>query len=191
MKEDSDEGLPEIKFFVAALKEESSAISPRDFLEAGSDGRKFPGLYSWWVDEEGALELADGLGHHISKGMIYAGLAGATRWPSGRRSSNTLWLRIAKMHLIANHQLSTFRFTIGAILASVEGSEEIDEVALTRWMESHLKVIAVPYEDADSLGQVEAAVLAELDPPLNLKGMTGTPLRRKLTDLRRRVARKQ
>ena len=188
MKEDSDEGLSEIKFLVAALEEESSAISPHDFLEAGGDGRKLPGLYSWWVNEEGALDLTNGLGHRVAAGMIYAGLAGATRWPSGRRSSNTLWLRIAKMHLGANHQLSTFRFTIGAILASVEGSQQIDEVALTRWMKAHLKVIAVPFRDADSLEQVEEAVLVELDPPLNLKGMTSTPLRRKITDLRRMVA---
>lgn len=187
MNEVVGEGVPDIESLVASLREESSAISPVDFLASGSSGRELPGLYSWWVDEEGALELAAALGHHISTGMIYAGLAGATRWPSGKRSSNTLWLRIAKMHMGTNHELSTFRFTIGAILASVEGSDEIDEIALTRWMESHLQVIAVPYENADSLGRVEAVVLAELDPPLNLKGMAGTPLRRKLTDLRRRV----
>jgi hypothetical protein len=189
MSEVLDEGLPEIDSLVAALKEESSAISPQNFIAAGRSSGKLPGLYSWWVDEEGAVDLTNGLGHQVTTGMIYAGLAGATRWPSGKRSSNTLWLRIAKMHMGSNHDLSTFRHTLGAILASVERSQEVDEVALTRWMESHLKVIAVPFEDADSLGRVETYVLAELDPPLNLKGMTGTPLRRRVTALRGLVVR--
>jgi hypothetical protein len=30
----------------------------------------------------------------IEAGLIYAGLAGATRWPSGKRSTNTLWSRL-------------------------------------------------------------------------------------------------
>lgn len=43
------------------------------------------GLYSWWVDREGAGDLARGLGDHLPAGRIYAGQAGATQWPSGSR----------------------------------------------------------------------------------------------------------
>ena len=179
--------LPDIESLVASLRDESLTVSPKDFLAAGSIGRRSPGLYSWWVDTEGAMELTSGLGYRIPTGMIYAGLAGATHWPSGKRSSNTLWLRIATMHLGAKHEFSTFRRTIGAILASAEGRDQINEDALTMWMNTHLRVVAVPYEDADSLGRVELAVLAELDPPLNLKDMPDSPLRRRLKELRRAV----
>lgn len=180
--------LPDFDSLVATLRDESLAISPKNFLTTGSIGRNLPGLYSWWVDPEGALELTAGLGHRIPTGMIYAGLAGATHWPSGKKSSNTLWLRITSMHLGTKHEFSTFRRTLGAILASEEGRNEIDEIALTRWMDLHLRVLVVPYEDADSLGRVEQAVLAELDPLLNLMGMPDTELRRRLKELRRAVA---
>lgn len=183
----SDRPMPDIESLVASLRDESLAVSPQDFLTAGSIGRKLPGLYSWWVSGEGALELTAGLGYRITTGMIYAGLAGATHWPSGKRSSNTLWLRIATMHLDSKHEFSTFRRTIGAILASAEGKNDIDEVALSRWMDSHLRVIVIPYEDADSLGRVEETVLCELDPPLNLKGMSDSAIRRHLKVLRRAV----
>ena len=36
------------------------------------------GLYSWWVDETGADELSEGLGHRVVAGRIYAGQTGAT-----------------------------------------------------------------------------------------------------------------
>jgi hypothetical protein len=148
-----------------------------------------PGLYSWWVDPEGAVDLSTGLGLSLHPGLIYAGLAGATRWPSGRRSSNTLWSRISGMHLGGRHEFSTFRRTLGAILANARHEQEIDEARLTAWMHDHLKVIAVPFEDADTLGKLEGDVLSRLDPPLNLQGMTPTAIRRRLRELRRPHAR--
>jgi hypothetical protein len=66
----------------------------------------------------------------------------------------------------------------------------IDEVRLTRWMHEHLKVIAIPFHDADTLGRLEVDMLGKLDPPLNLQGMAQTPIRRRLTALRRPHARK-
>lgn len=181
--------LPSIESLVSLLSDESSAISPRDFLSIGREGRKVPGLYSWWVSKEGAADLTVGLGHRVSAGLIYAGLAGATRWPSGKKSTNTLWARIATMHLGSKHEFSTFRRTVGAILASAKGRDEIDEIALTEWMHLHLRVQVIPYDDADSLGQIEEEVLAALDPPLNLKGMRDSDLRKRLKDLRRAVVR--
>lgn len=35
-------------------------------------------------------------------------------------------------------------------------------------MHAHLRVVAIPVADADSLGDLETAILSELDPPLNL-----------------------
>ena len=49
-----------------------------------------PGLYGWWVDDSGARDLSRGLGLQLASGRIYAGQAGATRWPSGRPAT-TPW----------------------------------------------------------------------------------------------------
>jgi hypothetical protein len=179
----------EAEDFCMRLTDDGVALAPGEFVTRGPAALKVPGLYSWWVDSAGAADLSAGLEMPLESGLIYAGLAGATRWPSGRRSSNTLWSRISGMHLGGKHEFSTFRRTLGAILASARGEQEIDEVRLTAWMHDHLKVIAVPFEDADSLGKLEDDVLTRLDPPLNLQGMTPTATRRRLKELRRPHAR--
>ena len=177
--------------FAELLRNGTAALSPTAFLERGPSGLKVAGLYSWWADAQGAADLSEGLGHSVEAGMIYAGLAGATRWPSGKPSSNTLWSRIAGMHLGKRHEFSTFRRTLGAIHAQRSSSLAVDEEALTEWMNEHLRVLAAPYEDADTLGRLETQVLRLLDPPLNLQGMPPTPLRRRLTELRGQVSRKK
>lgn len=170
---------------VARLLRESAAVSPDEFLAMGKQAADRPGLYSWWVDDVGADVLSSGLGMPIEPGLIYAGLAGATRWPSGQRSRNTLWLRIATMHLAGNHEFSTFRRTLGAILAAEVGSTDVDEPKLSEWMRDHLRVVTISFDDRDELGRLEKRVLAELNPPLNLQGMSSTPVRRRLKELRR------
>lgn len=172
---------------VQALRDVTAALSPQHFIDQGRQSSDSPGLYSWWVDEEGADDLSHGLGLEVSPGLIYAGLAGATRWPSGMRSKNTLWLRVMTMHLGGNHEFSTFRRTLGAIVAHSNGITQIDEEGLTRWMHSHLRLITIPYDDRDSLGRLERYVLAELDPPLNLQHMAPTPIRRRLKQLRQAI----
>ncbi len=179
---------PSASLVVDQLRQADQALTPTDFLATRGAGLAGPGLYSWWVDAPGARDLTEGLGHPIGSGLIYAGLAGATRAKSGQRSSNTLWGRIRGMHLGGRHDFSTFRRTLGAALASQHGESTIDEDRLTRWMYEHLRVIAVPVADADALDQLETRVLGELDPPLNLAKMPRTPVRARLADLRRRVA---
>ncbi|PND57507.1 hypothetical protein CRM90_10875 [Mycobacterium sp. ENV421] len=173
--------------FVERLRDASLAVSPSEFLSAGKQASNSPGLYSWWVDEAGAADISDGLGLPVSPGLIYAGLAGATRWPSGKRSTNTLWLRIATMHLGGNHEFSTFRRTLGAILAEARGSRRVDEGHLSKWMLEHLQVVTVAFDDRDELGRLETRVLATLDPPLNLKSVAASSLRKRLTALRKMV----
>ena len=170
---------------LARLLCKSAAVSPDEFLEAGREVADRPGLYSWWVDEVGASALSSGLGLVIEPGLIYAGLAGATRWPSGKPSQNTLWLRIVTMHLAGKHEFSTFRRTLGAILAADSGSTAVDEQALSDWMRAHLRVVTVWFDDRDELGRLEKRVLTALDPPLNLQGMAPSPVRRRLRELRR------
>jgi ribosomal protein L29 len=183
----SADGVVSDSEVIARLLDHGAGVTPGEFLARGKASAGHPGLYSWWVDEAGAATLARGLGFPIQPGLIYAGLAGATRWPSGQRSRNTLWLRIATMHLAGNHEFSTFRRTIGAILATASGSNHIDEQALSCWIAKHLRVVTVRFDDRDELGRLEQRVLAALDPPVNLRGMSSTELRLKLAELRSRV----
>lgn len=172
------------------LTEVNEAITPEEFLASGGDGLRSPGLYSWWVDVQGAADLSRGLGQLVRPGLIYAGLAGATRSRSGRKSKNTLWGRIKTMHLGGRHEFSTFRLSLGSVLAEALGEDEINEEALTAWMHEHLRLVAVSVTDADSLGDVETDVLTELNPPLNLDKVKRDALRAQLSALRKKHGRR-
>lgn len=172
---------------VAQLRDRSTSMSLPDFLATNGESLRCPGMYSWWVDESGAYELSQGLGHRVDPGLIYAGLAGATR-SGGSTSSNTLWGRIATMHLGKRHNFSTLRYSLGSILATAHRHPTIDEELLTSWMHAHLRIVVVPVADADSLDALETVVLRELDPPVNLAKVPGTPSRRQLSALRKEYA---
>lgn len=175
----------EVAVLVERLRNGAAARTPGELLATGRRGLDVPGLYSWWVDEAGAAGLSRGLGECIEPGLIYAGLAGATRPRSGRRSTNTLWGRLQGMHLGSRRSLSTFRWSLGSILAEAGGAAALDEDRLTAWMHAHLRVVAVPVVDADALDGLETGVLAQLDPPLNLAKMPKSAVRTRLTELRR------
>ena len=89
------------------------------------------------------------------------------------------------MHLGSRSDFSTFRRSLGSVLAEVRNANGIDEEHLSRWMYEHLRVVAVPVEDADALDQLESEVLAELDPPLNLAKMSKNEVRTRLSQLRK------
>jgi hypothetical protein len=59
-----------------------------------------------------------------------------------------------------------------------------DDSRLSEWINDHLQVAPVVVEDADALGRLEESVLQRLDPPLNVRSMTPTPLRARIKDLR-------
>jgi hypothetical protein len=181
---------PDVDELIVSLLRLDEAISPATFLATGASLFRSPGLYSWWVDPNGAVDLSTGLGEPVDAGLIYAGLAGATR-SGGRKSKNTLWGRIKTMHLGGRHEFSTFRLSLGSVLAESRGDQEIDEPGLTAWMHEHLRLIAVPVADADTLGDVETQVLLQLDPPLNLDKVVRNPLRNQLSALRKKYGRKR
>lgn len=168
------------------LSEPARALSPQDLLSRGPRGLQCPGLYSWWVDEAGAADLSRGLGQPLHSGLIYAGQAGATRWPSGQSSGSTLWSRITSMHLGGAAEFSTFRRTLAAILGPALGMTSEDDPRLSAWMNAHLRVITAPLDDPDQLSAIETAVLHSLDPPLNLQGRPASSIRARLTELRHR-----
>jgi hypothetical protein len=172
---------------IALLQDEFSALPLSEVISSGRTSLAVPGMYSWWVDDAGAADLSRGLTFPIPAGLIYAGLAGATR-SGGEASSNTLWGRIATMHLGKRHEFSTLRRSLGSVLAEAEEQASIDEEQLTAWMLTHLRVITVPIADVDTLDTLESAILTELDPPLNLAKVPKTPLRRQLSALRKKYA---
>ncbi len=74
---------------VAVLGDPERAVPVPELLSSDRAALDRPGLYSWWVDESGARDLSAGLGLPVPAGLVYAGQAGATRWPSGQPSTNT------------------------------------------------------------------------------------------------------
>ena len=171
---------------VAWLLDGRNAVSPDAFLAAGRTGSDEPGLYSWWVDADGAQALSAGLGHEVAPGLVYAGRAGGRRH-SGKLSTNTLWGRLATMHLGGNREFSTFRLTLAAVLQAA-GEPVDEEAALTAWMGRHLKVAMLPLP-ADEVFPAELRLLQLADPPLNLRDMPKTPLRQRLSQLRSELGR--
>ncbi|WP_157845282.1 MULTISPECIES: DUF6884 domain-containing protein [Pseudofrankia] len=184
--EAADDRLPrtEVAALTAELTEQRRSRTPTEFLASDRQALDKPGLYTWWVDGPGARDLTAGLGERVAAGLIYAGQAGARRWPSGRRSTSTLWTRISGMHLGGRARFSTFRRSLAAALGGALNLTDDDDPQLDTWIEQHLRVITVPVADVDELGQLEATVLAVLDPPLNLDGRPATPLRERLRERR-------
>lgn len=174
----------EVDSLIDRLMDPTNRLPVTALLAGDDQGLAKPGLYSWWVDADGAQHLSQGLALPISAGLIYAGQAGATRYPSGNRSRNTLWSRLTGMHLGGNTNFSTFRLSLAAVLHQPLGLTNDNDPRLSTWMAEHLTVTAVPVSDPDDLGPLEHAVLERLDPPLNLKSMTPTPIRAGLTALR-------
>ena len=174
---------------LAALSSRAHALAPARLRDKRTTGDlAHPGLYSWWVDAPGARDLSQGLGVRLDPGLIYAGAAGATRWPSGRTSRNSLRDRIVDMHLDGSINFSTFRKTLAAILQRDHDGIRINEASLSAWMNRHLCAATWPTSLPDFLGEVELAVLHALDPPLNLRGMAQTDIRSRIRHLRSRVS---
>lgn len=155
-----------------------------------------PGLYSWWVDKDGAALLSQALPESIGPGLIYAGQAGATAWPSGKRSDATLASRVGGNHVGGRARSSTFRLTLASLLiqplklvptAPRTLSPESESV-LSQWIAQHLEVAIHLFPDADALAELEDRLLDTLDPPLNLKGRPMTAVRTRLAELRRAVS---
>ena len=177
------------------LADRSNSIPAGRFPSSAPEMAR-PGLYSWWVDQEGQAALEKSLGYPLSD-LIYVGQAGATSARSRKPSTATLGSRIGANHLNGTASGSTFRKTISALLLdplglTVEKPDRLaraDRARVSDWMKRHLHVVVYAYDDRDRLGDLEHRVLAILDPPLNLMGMPPTPVRLRLKELRRRLGR--
>jgi len=160
----------------------------------GLDG---PGLHSWWVDKDGAAQLGRGLGLALEAARIYVGQAGATKWPAGKPMATTLAQQIADTHLGGRVRSSDLRFSLAAALLGelrlqVQGPMLVtpaSEAALGAWMKQHLAVAVHPVVDPGIIESLERRLLIRLDPPLDLLHMPPSPVRARLTELRRQISR--
>lgn len=156
-------------------------------------GTELPGLYAWFVDSEGAQHLTEGIGLRIAEGLIYAGQAGAGT------SNATVGSRIRGNHLGGDIYGSTFRLTLASALGGrlalhPSGGGHMDregEGRLTAWMHEHLAVAVIPYPDRALLDAFESVVLDRLDPPLNVAKRPPSPVRARLTVLRRPFSKRE
>ena len=184
----------DVRRIAALLSDPNRPEHPREF-PADSIAAGKPGLYSWWADAE-AQELFLRAAGGISVGQLfYVGQAGATHWPSGRKSTAILKSRIRSNHIRGNLSSSTFRHTISALLReplnlrlAEPGKLMLEENRrVSTWIENHMRVAIVAIIDREHLGSIERAVLDTLDPPFNLNGRPPTDLRRRLAQLRRAI----
>lgn len=172
------------------LTDARGRVTPADIHRLNGTGH--PGLYAWFVDDEGAAHLADGIGLPSGAGLIYAGQAGAGS------SSATLGSRIHGNHLGSDIYGSTFRLTLASALRGRLALTPIGgghmgrdgEGRLTVWMREHLAVAVIAYPDRARLDSFETVVLERLDPPLNIAKRPPSPVRRQLTVLRRAFSRR-
>lgn len=169
--------------WIAKLGDATAAHRPVELDTLDRSVMDGPGLYSWFVDDSGADDLSRGLGAAVSPGLVYVGLTGATRWPSGRASGSTLRKRICSQHLRGRRSGSTLRRTLGAVLDATY-DRVVEREALSRWMADHLSVVPIISADPHSLADLERQVVQALDPPLNLDHVGASAVRSSLTRLR-------
>lgn len=176
------------------LLQRDRAVEPRAF-PADRAAAARPGLYAWWGDSHARSTLGGRLDSDLPE-LLYVGQAGATRWPSGKRSSATLGSRIRSQHIRGNARSSTFRLTVSCLLMEAlqlksEGGrlDRASNLRVSEWIATHLHIAIAPFDDRDKLGVVEAEVVRVLDPPLNLDHCASTPCRARLTELRRSLPR--
>jgi hypothetical protein len=140
-----------------------------------------PGIYAWIGDDTVNELVADRL-RAVCKGVLFLARADRPMNKSILRDLRTT-------------KASTVRRSLAALLwdeldLRCPQHNTIDAAGdgrLTEWMHAHLSVTVVPFSDGTNLARIEADLLDNLDPPLNLnRGLCPTPGRKRLRALRRR-----
>ncbi|OBK19340.1 helix-turn-helix domain-containing protein [Mycobacterium asiaticum] len=176
---------------VRALTREDTATEPRRFPVDPAQAAH-PGMYSWWGDDEARAVLGEEVGMELPR-LLYAGQAGATKWPSGTKSAATLGSRIGTQHIKGNARSSTFRLTISSLLSTrlslvpIAGGklDPASNALISEWIADHLRVVIAPFDDRDALRRLEEEVVTHLNPPLNLEHCPPTEARARISRRRR------
>ena len=148
----------DVRCIAALLSDPNRSEHPREF-SADSIAAAKPGLYSWWADAEAQKLFLRAAGGFSVGRLLYVGQAGATRRPSGRKSTATLKSRIRTNHICGNLSSSTFRHTISALLReplnlrlAEPGKLMPDENRrVSTWIEDHMRVAIVAIVDREYL----------------------------------------
>lgn len=179
----------EVEWLVTSLTNESRTQSPARFPEDRAEAAH-AGLYSWWADAHARSTLGHVLAAELPP-LIYVGQAGATKWPSGKKSAATLGSRIRSQHIRGNARSSTFRLTISSLLREVLELDveagRLDSASngrISEWIAQHLRVAIVAVPNRDTLGMIEEGVVAAIDPPLNLDHCAPSLVREQLRNVR-------
>ncbi|WP_222270921.1 GIY-YIG nuclease family protein [Modestobacter marinus] len=136
-----------------------------------------PGLYAWWAPA-GALPGIAGPEHATADlELLYVGIA-----PNGAASKATLRSRLVRNHIRGTTGQSTLRRSLAALLSEQESWRsrwttlllvEEDEARLSRWMGETLRLSWAEHPEPWT---VEAAVIEQLQPPLNQADNRAHPL---------------
>jgi hypothetical protein len=146
---------------------------PLDPDQAQAELPRAPGLYAWWAPP-GLLPGVSGPPHPSAEGreLLYIGLAGNLRTRVGRNHfrgpTGSSTLRRALVALLMTSERYTTRWTTDRVVPI-----DADEDRLSAWMREHLRVTWAEHPEPAA---VEAAVIAELRPPLNQEHNTSHPL---------------
>ena len=164
--------------------------SPVELSRAAAEGGvpAEPGLYAWWAPF-GALPGISGPRHPAADvQLLYVGIA-----PNGAGSGATLRSRVVGNHIRGTTGQSTLRRSFAALLSEQQGWQSrwttrpvlvnADEVRLSEWMGERLRLTWAVHPEPWT---VEAAVIAELEPPLNQAENSAHPMYSFVRDARRR-----
>jgi len=93
--------------------------------------------------------------------------------------------RLGVRHHLVDVRRSAVTTSASDIRADVVGNWHMLGAGGRGWVAEHLQVAWWPSVDRDALGQLEKRVWRKLDPTLNLSGMSKTPVRSRISQLRR------
>lgn len=147
-----------------------------------------PGFYAWWATR-GAIAAAPHNSHPLDAelSLLYVGIS-----PARASSGGTIRSRVLGQHVRGNTSSSTFRFVLVSLL--------LDELALTprararkvvldaadneRLREWQLRHLRLTWAVRERPWEVEAAVIALMQPPLNSAGNSAHPFYRRVSAAR-------
>lgn len=133
------------------------------------------GFYAWWCNADRLTDALPAIPREERPpipamwSLLYVGIS-----PSSATSSRNVASRFAKDHVGGNIGGSTFRQSLAALLIDSldlkpklgsDRSRLISEQPLSRWMET---ACGVTFARADQPWKLEATVIGQLNPPLNL-----------------------
>ncbi|WP_369140961.1 GIY-YIG nuclease family protein [Modestobacter versicolor] len=162
--------------------------APVPLEQARAEVPAAPGLYAWW-GSFGALPGISGPRHPTAPlQLLYVGIA-----PNGVVSTATLRSRVVGDHIRGTTGSSTLRRSLAALLSEHQGWQSRwttrpvlvnrDELRLSEWM---VEKLWLTWAEHPEPWTVEAAVIADLEPPLNQAENQAHPLHPRVRDARRR-----